>query len=149
MTKNKTTAQKLELLKISDTYEDFRIGNASNKVLLDELLKILSHVINRKDINKIELENIGNKIIEFLNNLILDDDKLKNLRISKNISNAKEYVITKIKNYSKEERKENELVQIYKNITNELEKIEIAILVDKVTTTNLTNYNIISIRTKL
>ena len=51
-----TNLQKLELLKISDTYEDFRIGNLSNKVLLDELLKILLHVINRKDINKVELE---------------------------------------------------------------------------------------------
>ena len=139
-----TMYQKLELLKISDTYEDFRIGNSSNKILIDDLLKLLLHIINRKDLNELELEELTNKIIVFLNNLVIDDDKLKNLKISKNISNVKNEIIKKIKTYTKEERKDNELVNVYKNVTNELEKIEIALLVDKVTPTNLTNYNIIN-----
>lgn len=139
-----TTYQKLQLLKISDTYEDYRIGNTPNKILIDDLLKLLLHIINRKDLNITELEELHNRIIEFINNIVLDDDEIKNIKTPKNISNTKLEIINKIKTYTKEERKDNKLVNIYKNIVNELEKIEIALLVNKVTPTNLTNYNIIN-----
>jgi len=127
----------------SKNLPDFEEKTNTNSIntTFNNLLSLLDMIINQMENNNADLYEIGYKILDYLDEVIIHRENEKiNL---KKVIKQKTRIIEGIKEVKKENRINNKRITFYKEVTNRLENIEINVEHNIKSDEIIENYNII------